>query len=190
MFVSVCVAQRNPHFVGSIVVFDGRWIGIFLHKLARVLRSQIWKIWRTNVYYFVFGYYSELTFVRRQIICKLFCKYNWFNHYIFHVINQCSMLMALKVLSIFKFISNISRYWSTIETEINMDFTLSRREYVRKVLSRSNNCIFTTINLHINIMKSDNLNTSNSDNVIGKSNLPCTNVHTKISFNILITLKK
>ena len=34
------------------------------------------------------------------------------------------------------------------------------------------------------------MNTSNGDNVIGNSNLPCINVQTEGSFNTLITLQK
>ena len=34
------------------------------------------------------------------------------------------------------------------------------------------------------------MNTSNSGNVIGNSNLPCINVQTKSSFNTLINLQK
>ena len=37
--------------------------------------------------------------VQRQIICQLFIKYNLVNYYIFHMINQCSIIMAWNVLS-------------------------------------------------------------------------------------------
>ena len=43
--------------------------------------------------------------------------------------------------------------------------------------------------LHVNISESNNFNTSNSDNVIGNSNLPPINVKTESPFNTLITLK-
>ena len=43
---------------------------------------------------------------------------------------------------------------------------------------------------HVNSNKSNNLNTSNSDNLIGTSYLPHSNVHDYSSFNTLVTLQK
>ena len=45
------------------------------------------------------------------------------------------------------------------------------------------------MNSHFNSSEKNHLNTSKSDDVIGNSNLPCINVHTKTSLNKLITLK-
>ena len=50
--------------------------------------------------------------------------------------------------------------------------------------------ICTTVNSHTKRNISNNLNTSNSDNVIGNLNRPCFNVHIKYFFNTLITLQK
>ena len=48
----------------------------------------------------------------------------------------------------------------------------------------------TTVNSHVNIKKWNNLNTPKSDNVIGTSNLPYSNVQNDSSFNTLVTLQK
>ena len=53
--------------------------------------------------------------------------------------------------------------------------------------SKKRQCI--TVNSHFNTSEKKS-NTSNSDDVIGNSNLPCINIHTKISLNKLITLQK
>ena len=47
-------------------------------------------------------------------------------------------------------------------------------------MSKNSRC--TTVNSHANNTKSNNLNTSNSDNVIGNPNLTCINFKTKRSF--------
>ena len=49
---------------------------------------------------------------------------------------------------------------------------------------------FSTVNSHDNSRDQNNSITSNSDNVIGNSNLPPIKVQTKIPFNTLITLQK
>ena len=58
--------------------FYGCWIKTNLHKLARVLRYLIWKnLARQYLSFkvmFVFGYFNEVTFVQRKILCQLFCK--------------------------------------------------------------------------------------------------------------------
>ena len=51
-----------------------------------------------------------------------------------------------------------------------------------KVLFKSNKRICVTVKSNFNNSETDNLNTSNSDDVIGNSNVPCIDVHTKISF--------
>ena len=48
----------------------------------------------------------------------------------------------------------------------------------------------TPVNSHVNISKSDNFNTSNSNNVIGNSNFLRINVQNEISLNQLITFQK
>ena len=70
-----------------------------------------------------------------------------------------------------------------------MGFTFSRRKHGRKVSYKSKKRRCTTINSHANIRKSDNLNTSNSDDVIGNSKLPHINVQTEILFNKIITIQ-
>ena len=47
-----------------------------------------------------------------------------------------------------------------------------------------------TIDSHFNSSEKNNFNTSNSDDVIGNSNLPRINIHTKSSLNKLINLQK
>ena len=71
-----------------------------------------------------------------------------------------------------------------------MDFTPSRKKHDRKLLSRSKKRRCTTVNSHVNSSKSNNLNTSNSDNVIGTSKLPHIKVQNYSQFDTLITLQK
>ena len=71
-----------------------------------------------------------------------------------------------------------------------MGFTLLRIKQGRKVSLKYNNRICTTVNLHVNNINSKHYNTSNSDNVIGNSNLPRVKVQTKSSFNTPITFQK
>ena len=68
-------------------------------------------------------------------------------------------------------------------------FKLSRMKHGRKVSYKSRKRIFTTFNSHVNSIKSNNLNTSNSDNGIGNSKLPHINFQTNSSFNTIITLQ-
>ena len=70
-----------------------------------------------------------------------------------------------------------------------MVLTFSRRKHGRKVSYKSNKRIWNTVNSHVNSSESNNMNTWNSDNVIGNSNLPNTNVQTESSLNTLITLQ-
>ena len=67
---------------------------------------------------------------------------------------------------------------------------LSRREHGRKVLYKSNKRRFTTIISHVNRNKSNHLNTSNSDNVIGNSNLTQINSQNGSPFNTFFNLQK
>ena len=55
----------------------------------------------------------------------------------------------------------------------------TREEYFIKLKKRR--CI--NVNSHFNNSKTNNLNTSNSDNSIGNSNLTCINVHIKNPLN-------
>ena len=66
----------------------------------------------------------------------------------------------------------------------------SRGEQGRKVSLKSKKRICINVNSHLNSSETNNLNTSNSDNVIGNLNLPCINVHTKSPLNKLMTLQK
>ena len=70
-----------------------------------------------------------------------------------------------------------------------MVLTALRRKQGRKVSFKSRKRIFINVNSHFNSSETNNLNTSNSDNVILNSNLPRISVHTKSSLNKLITLK-
>ena len=69
-------------------------------------------------------------------------------------------------------------------------YTLSIRENIKKVLYKSKKMVCTNIISHDNNNKSNNLNTSNSDNVIGTSNLPYSNAHDDNPFNTPINLQK
>ena len=71
-----------------------------------------------------------------------------------------------------------------------MVFTSSRINQGRKVSFKSNKKICITVNSHLNSSETDNYKTSNSDDVIGNSNLPRINDHTKIALDKLITLQK
>ena len=65
----------------------------------------------------------------------------------------------------------------------------SRDVYVVKTktwpegFSMSKNRIYNTVASHVDSRESNNPNTYNSDNFIGNPNIPCINVHTKISSN-------
>ena len=50
--------------------------------------------------------------------------------------------------------------------------------------------IFTTVNSHVNNNESNNVNTSNSDDVIGTSKFTHSNVQNDSPFNTLITFQK
>ena len=71
-----------------------------------------------------------------------------------------------------------------------MEFPSSIRKQGRIIfyISKKRRC--TTVNSHINSIKSNHLNIPNNDNVIENSNLPHINIQTKISFNKLITLQE
>ena len=66
----------------------------------------------------------------------------------------------------------------------------SIREQWRKVSFESKNRRRITVNSNFNSSEKDSLNTSNSDNCIGNSNLPFINVHTKSSLNNLIIFQR
>ena len=69
-----------------------------------------------------------------------------------------------------------------------MEFTSSRRKKGRNIpyISKKRRCV--TVTSHVNSSESNYPNTYNSDNVIGNSNLPRINVHTKRSSNELVAL--
>ena len=51
---------------------------------------------------FVVGYYIGFTFVRRHITCQIFSKDIRVNNYIFCMMNKCSIINALNLLSVFE----------------------------------------------------------------------------------------
>ena len=59
-----------------------------------------------------------------------------------------------------------------------------------KVFTKSKKKICTTVTSHVKSSKSNDLNTYNSDNVIGSSNIYLINIYTKRSSNKRVTLKK
>ena len=70
-----------------------------------------------------------------------------------------------------------------------MGNTLSRSKHDRKAFPNSKNMTHTTIIYHIKINERNNFNTSKSDNIIGTSNFPHSNVQNSSSFNKPINLK-
>ena len=94
--------KKVCHCDGSIVIFNGFWIKIIIYKNYLVYyglafgKNLTRPLFISN-FMFMFGYYNEFKFVQRQIIFKLFLKENWVNNYLYHTINQCSMLMTLDV---------------------------------------------------------------------------------------------
>ena len=117
----VCAIQLFSHCDGSIVIVDGWWIKMILHKYARILWSWIWKkdlahpLLISNVMS-MFGYYDEFTLVQRQIRCQLFLKENWINYYKYHTMNQLLILMTLDVFSNIK--SNLDCIEAQFFTEV------------------------------------------------------------------------
>ena len=71
-----------------------------------------------------------------------------------------------------------------------MVFTTSRRKVQRKVSLNSKKSTCITVNSHLNSSETNSFNISNSDYVIGNSNLPCFYIHTKISLKEFINLQK
>ena len=71
-----------------------------------------------------------------------------------------------------------------------MVFTSSRRKQGREVSFRSKERRYISGKSHFNSSENNNSNASNSDDVIGNSNLTFINVHTKSSLNKIVTLKK
>ena len=65
----------------------------------------------------------------------------------------------------------------------------TKKKKGRKISYKSNRIRCITINSHVNSSESNHLNTSNSNNVIGNSNLPCINVQTKRPFSTLVNLQ-
>ena len=69
-------------------------------------------------------------------------------------------------------------------------FTFSRQKHGQKVFSKSKKRRCTTVTSHVDSRDTNDMNTYNSVNVIGKANLPCINVHTKCSSNKPVTWYK
>ena len=71
-----------------------------------------------------------------------------------------------------------------------MSFMSSRSKQGREIsyIYKKRGCI--TVTSHVNSSKSNNPNTYNSDNSMGNSNIPCSNVHMKRLSNELVTLRK
>ena len=68
-------------------------------------------------------------------------------------------------------------------------FTLSRGKQGRKVSYKYKKRRFTTGNSCVNGKKSNNLNTSNIDNIVGNSKFPSINVQTESSFITIINFR-
>ena len=90
--------------------------------------------------------------------------------------------MTLNIFSNFKF-----NFGWTVELFyrskiIVIVFDSSRIKQGKRVSFKSKKRRYITINLHFKSRKTNNLNTPNSDDVIGNSNFPCVKVHTEISF--------
>ena len=60
-------------------------------------------------------------------------------------------------------------------------YVIKKKKSKRKVSLKSKKRRHITVNSHSNSSETNNSNTSNSDDVIGNSNLPPINIHTKIS---------
>ena len=71
-----------------------------------------------------------------------------------------------------------------------MVFMSSRRKLGNNFSFNSKKSRCITVNSHFNSSESNNLNASNSDDVIENSNIPCINVHIKNLLNKIITLQK
>ena len=71
-----------------------------------------------------------------------------------------------------------------------MAFASSGQKNGRKVFPKSKKRRCTTVTSHVDSSESNDLNTYNSDNFIGNSNIPRINVHTKRSSNELVTFQK
>ena len=132
---------------------------------------------------YVLEYYNEFNFFLRQLFCKLIFKYNWFNHYIFCVINQFWMLMTLNSFSSFKFYFDCTEGLFKKIIIIIIAFTSSGQKHGRNDFSKSKRMWCTTVTSHDNSSKSNNPNTYNIDSVIVNSKPPRINIHTKHSSN-------
>ena len=95
-----------------------------------------------------------------------------------------------------KFFSNSKFYFDCTEgifykSRINShDVYFVKKKTWSEGFSKSKKRRFTTVTSHVNTRKSNNMNTYNSDNVIGNSKPPQINVHTKLSSNELVTFQK
>ena len=69
-------------------------------------------------------------------------------------------------------------------------FTLSIRKQGQKFLYKSKKSRYTTMISHVNRNESNNLNTPNSDNILGTSKFSHSNIQNYGSFNTTIPFKK
>ena len=98
--------------------------------------------------------------------------------------------MTLNVFSNFKFNFDYTEalfYKSKINSH---GVYIIKKKIWEKASYQSKKRRYITVNSHFNSSETNHLNTSNSDNVIGNSNLSRINVHTKILLNKLITFQR
>ena len=122
---------------------------------------------------FMIGYYNNFKFVWRQIIFRLLLKIiESIIIFITWSINaQCSWHWTFPPFS--NLISIVFRHYFTKVKKIFIVFTLSRSKKGRKIMYISKKRRFYNVKWHITSSESNSFNTSNSDNVIGYSNLLC-----------------
>ena len=98
--------------------------------------------------------------------------------------------MILNFLSGFKFYFDFTEgifYKSKINSN---SVDVFKKKTWSEGFSRFNKSRCTTVTSHVNSRKSNYLNTYNSYNVIGNSNIPRINVNTRRSSNELVTFQK
>ena len=128
-----------------------------------------------NIMY-LFWYYNWFSMVQRKIKCHLFLNTIESIIIYFGMNNQCLMLMAWNILSIFRWNFDWTEELSCKIKLIDTVFILSKRKQGNTIIYMSKKWRCTTVISHTNNNESNNLNTSNSDNVIGTSNFPHSNI--------------
>ena len=78
------------------------------------------------------------------------------------------MIMALNVISIFKFKYDCTEVIFYISKINSHGVYVVKKEKIRKVSCKSKKMRCAIVNLHVNISESNHFNASNSDNVIVK----------------------